>query len=88
MSVDLARLRQAINHGRIEWRKHTLQRLAERHILQKDVLQVLLLGEMIRDYANDQPFSSVLMLGWVANRPLHAVASYDEVGDMAYIITI
>lgn len=86
--VDLVSLRQAVNSGRIEWRKHTLQRTAERHILQKDIIQVLLFGEMIREYPDDRPFPSALVFGWIANRPLHVVVSYDEMTDLAYIITV
>nr|WP_262889766.1 DUF4258 domain-containing protein [Spirosoma endbachense] len=65
-----------------------MQRLAERQILQKDALQVLITGEVIRDYDDDRPLSSLLVLGWIKERPLHVVASYSEVDDTAYIITV
>jgi len=88
MSVDLIKLRQAINKGQVEWRKHTLQRLAERHISQKATLHALLTGEVIRDYDDDRPFPSILVLGWIDDRPLHVVASYDDSTSRAYIITV
>ena len=88
MQVYLAAMRSAVEKGRIEWRKHTLQRLAERLIQQKDVLQILSLGEAIRFYDTDRPFPSILMFGWINGRPLHTVAAYDKKSDTVYIITV
>lgn len=88
MSVDIAKLRLAVEKGFIEWRKHTLQRLLERHITQKDVSQILCLGEVIRRYNDDRPFPSVLMFDWIDNRPLHVVAAYDQTVNKVYIITV
>lgn len=85
---DLAGLRQAVIQGRIEWRKHTLQRIAERYFLQKEVIQILLSGEIIREYLDDRPFPSALVFDWVADRPVHVVASYDKEADIVYIITV
>lgn len=85
--MNIAKLHDAIRLGRIEWRKHALQRLAERGILQRDVLEVLLSGELIEDYANDQPYPSALFLKFIAGEPLHAVAALDEKEPGAYIIT-
>ena len=82
------KIRLAIENGSVEWRKHTLQRLGERNVSQKDVLQILKSGEVIQYYSNDRPFPSMLMFGWIEDRPLHTVMSYDEIGDKAYIITV
>ncbi len=73
--------------GRIEWRKHVLQKLAERGIPQESVREVLLQGVGIRDYADDKPFSSALFLGYVSSSPLHVVAACDEQSRRVYIIT-
>jgi hypothetical protein len=59
MPVDLVKLRHAVNKEQIDSRKHTLQRLAERQILQKDALHVLITGKVIRDYDDDRPFPSL-----------------------------
>jgi hypothetical protein len=61
--------------------------VAERGIQQQAVREVLLQGERIRDYAEDRPFPSAIFLGYVGNRPLHVVASCDEVNRKAFIIT-
>jgi len=78
-SLDIAALRKAVRKGRIEWRKHALQRLAERGIPQKDVWEVLQSGERIEDYPDDTPYPSALFLGFVAYKPLHAVAAFDKI---------
>lgn len=85
--LDLEKLRRAVRQGNIEWRKHALQRMAEWDISQNAVIQVLLDGERIRDYAEDKPFASALFLGYGAARPLHVVAAVDEAAIQAFIIT-
>ncbi len=84
---DLAIFRKAIAAGRIDWRKHVLQKLAERGLPQRAVLQVLLSGERIRDYTEDRPFPSALFMGYIDGKPLHVVASYDETNRRTFIIT-
>ena len=61
--LDLEALRRAIREGRIEWRRHVLQKLAERGLAQNDVVEVLLTSERIRDDTADRPFPSALFLG-------------------------
>lgn len=85
LNVEL--LRQSVREQRIEWRKHVLQKLAERGLAQIAVLDVLLTGERIRDYAEDRPFPSTLFLGYVGGKPIHVVAAYDETNRRAFIIT-
>lgn len=84
--MDIATLRRAVCAGRIEWRKHILQKLAERGLPQSAVLEVLLVGEKIRDYAEDKPFPSALFLGYAADKPLHVVAACDEARERVFII--
>ena len=85
--LDFESLRQAVRERRVAWRKHVLQKLAERELAQSAVLEVLLKGERIRDYIEDQPFPSALFLGYVAGKPLHVVAAHDETNHTAFIIT-
>lgn len=85
MNVEVLRL--AVRERRIEWRKHVLQKLAERGLAQSSVVEVLLGGERIRDYPEDRPFPSALFLGYIESRPLHVVAACDEANVQAFIIT-
>jgi hypothetical protein len=85
--LDTEQLRAAVRAGRLEWRKHVLQKLAERGLAQEAVRDVLLTGERIRDYTEDRPFPSALCLGFVGGRPLHVLVSLDELNQQAFIIT-
>jgi hypothetical protein len=80
-------LKAALAADRFEWRKHALQRLAERGIAQAAVLEVLSSGERIEDYPDDAPYPSALFLGWIEGKPLHSVAALDTDNNWAYIIT-
>ncbi|MFA6563295.1 MAG: DUF4258 domain-containing protein [Verrucomicrobiia bacterium] len=84
---NLEALRKAIRHGHVEWRKHVLQRMAERDIPRAAVLEVLLAGECIENYPADKPFPSGLFLGHMGGRAIHAVAALAEEGERVYIIT-
>ena len=85
--ININLLRHAVQMARIQWRKHVVQKLAERGLTQSDVLQVLLSGNLIRDYADDKPFPSALFLGYVDGRPLHVVAACDAPNEQVFIIT-
>jgi hypothetical protein len=86
-ALDLELMRQALREGRIEWRKHVLQKLAERGVAQSAVVEVLASGERIRDYLEDRPFPSTLFLGYVGGAPLHVVAACDETQRRVFVIT-
>lgn len=49
------------------------RKLAERGINRVEVESVVASGTVIREYPDDQPVPSRLVLGWVNNRPLHVV---------------
>lgn len=85
---DLTDMCAAISTGRVEWHRHALERMFERAILREDVLEILSSGERIEDYPDDFPFPSALFLGWVENRPLHAVAAYNAGREAVGVITV
>lgn len=87
-NLDLERMREAIQAGRVEWQRHALERMARRGIRREEVFQAMLTGERIEDYPDTKPFPSALFLGWSRVRPLHVVAAYDSLGDRAFIITV
>ena len=85
--MDVDKLRNILNNGSIEWRKHCLQVMAERNISQSQVIKILLEGEQIGDYPEDKPYPSALFLGWLENKPLHVIVALDIFYNLAYIIT-
>jgi hypothetical protein len=70
------------------FRRHALERMAERNISRVVVESVVEEGEVIREYADDTPYPSRLLLGWRDERPLHVVAADDDTTNETYIITV
>lgn len=70
------------------FRRHAVERMAARNITRDDVEFVVRDGEVIREYADDTPYPSRLILGWSENRPLHVVAADDNAANEIYIITV
>ncbi len=71
----------------IQFTGHAIRRMFERAINIAEMKRVIQTGEIIADYPNDQPFPSRLMLGFVADRPLHVVVSVEQQSGTCYIIT-
>lgn len=65
--------------------KHSATRIAERGISINEISNAIASGEIIRQYEDDHPFPSSLILGSSGEKILHIVASIDE--DMIYLIT-
>jgi len=70
--------------------KHALQRMHERSISEEDVESVITHGEIIKEYLNDTPYPSCLVLLIIAEKPIHVVYSIYDSGDEKhyYIITV
>jgi hypothetical protein len=65
-----------------------MQRLAERNILQIEVLKGLRTGKIIEEYPDDTPYPAALFLCTTKTKTLHIVAAYDGVNHWAYVITV
>ena len=84
---NLEQFSAAIQKGAVEWHRHALERMLERGIARRDVMDVLLTGDVIEEYPTDYPYPSVLMLGKPHGMPLHVVAAFDDDLKTVYIIT-
>ena len=84
---NIEHMRHAVRGVRIEWQRHVLERMIERHIRRSDVVTVLLSGELIEDYQDDRPFPSALFLGRTGCRPIHVVAALDMGSGRVFVIT-
>jgi hypothetical protein len=69
------------------FRAHAVQRMFDRGISVDDVRGVIGSGEIIREYPDDTPYPSRLMLGWISGRPLHVVAADTGTDGETIIIT-
>lgn len=85
--MNLLKLRKAVSAKRVEWNKHSLERMLEQGISRKLVFEILLEGEEIENYPDDKPYPSALIFWKIEKTPLHVVAAFDEINDICYIIT-
>ena len=84
--IDIKNLRQANKRASIVLTEHARIRLIERGIKAKDIISCIDTGEIIKQYEDDKPFPSCLILGDSADKKrLHVVLSYD--GEMIHLIT-
>jgi hypothetical protein len=76
-----------VSGPKIIFRVHTVQRMFERQISVRNVVQVLQAGETIEDYSSEMQEPSRLILGFRGSRPLHIVVSENPTMDAIIIIT-
>ena len=72
----------------IFFRVHAIQRMFERRISEKSVLNALELGETIEDYSIEMDMPSRLILGLQGKRPFHAVISENQERNEITVITV
>jgi Domain of unknown function (DUF4258) len=68
--------------------RHAFERMFQRGINPDVVVQVVAKGEVIVEYPDDQPFPSVLLLGFDGNQPVHAVVARELATESCHIVTI
>jgi hypothetical protein len=85
--MDRKSLSNAVENGNMEWQRHALERMLEREISRKMVKSVLLSGEIVEEYSDDEPYPSALFLGCIEGQPLHVVAAFDSMSDNCFVIT-
>lgn len=84
--VDIDILRKMNRPEKIALTKHARERLTERAITIDDIVNGIDTGEVIKQYEDDKPLPSCLVLGLsVNNKYIHIVVSNDE--EYIYIIT-
>ena len=82
---DTAKLHQSIIQRKIIWRRHALERMLERDLSRRTVLDSASNGEVIEDYSADRPTPTALILGWDKKRPIHVVLCVEPDGEVAII---
>lgn len=70
----------------IIYREHAVKRMFERGITAEAVEAIIAHGEIIKEYPDDKPFASFLLLDYKDGKPIHVVASKDN--GVCYIITV
>jgi hypothetical protein len=84
----LGKIKSAIVKGRINMTDHADEELANDEILDEDLFNSALHGEIIEDYLDDKPFPSCLVYGKAQKRRhIHSVWAYSAEHDIAIVIT-
>ncbi len=72
------------NHAKFEMRNEEFGR-----ILDSEICESVINGEVIEEYLTDKPYPSILIFGKTnLGRPLHLVCSYNEDEETAIVITV
>ena len=72
----------------IKFRAHAIQRMFERSVSEKDIHQSICEGEIIKEYPQDNPYPSKLILAWIDDRPLHVVVADDQEDGVKIVVTV
>lgn len=84
--IEIETLKQMNIPEKIALTKHAKQRLDEREIKIADIVNCIKTGEIIKQYEDDKPLPSCLILGIsTKNRYIHIVVSHDD--NFIYLIT-
>ncbi len=84
--IDIEQLRALNKAEQIAITEHARLRLIERGISVSDIIRCIDTGEIIKQYEDDKPFPSCLILGaTIDGEYIHVVASHDS--EWIYLIT-
>ena len=73
--------------GRLLISGHGFQKIFESDITIEEVEDVIIKGEIIKEYVDDKPYPSFLLLGFIKSKPLHVVISKNENENVCILIT-
>ena len=77
-----------MNNYKTIFRVHAIQRLFERRVAIKKVLDAIQTGEIVEDYSSETLEPSHLILGFQGKRPFHVVTSENLVMNETTVITV
>ena len=86
MSIDHTRLTKLFLEDNFIISDHARVRMFQRNVSTEDIGQVVLYGEIIEEYANDEPCPSALFLGYVGGTPYHVVLA--QCKDHVRVVTV
>lgn len=84
--INIEQLRTLNKAEHIAITEHARRRLVERGISVNDIIRCIDTGEIIKQYEDDKPFPSCLILGAaISEEYIHVVVSHDS--EWIYLIT-
>jgi len=84
--LNLERIRKFVGEERFVISNHARVRMFQRNISTDDITETIMKGEMIEEYADDEPCPSALILGFLWSFPYHIVVA--ECEDHVRIVTV
>ena len=67
---------------------HIAAKIPAKRLPQETIKSVIENGRVIKDYPDDTPYPSRLILGFDGERPVHVVSAYNAENDTEYVITV
>lgn len=71
----------------IRFSEHAVKQMFHRRISRDDVRDIIRNNDVIKEYVNDKPYPSKLLLGFPLGFAIHVVVAYDEVTETCIIVT-
>ena len=73
--------------NQITFSRHALVQMFARKISNDDVVNTIKNGELVKKYADDEPYPSYLLLLFINKRPIHVLTAFNETDNMCIVIT-
>ena len=71
----------------VTFTRHAILRMNTGAIARAEIDRILVSGDVIERYPDDEPYPSVLLLGWSEARPIHVVAAHNTAEEEIIIVT-
>jgi len=84
--LDLERIKKFIKEDKFIISNHAKVRMFQRNVSTDNITDIVIRGEIIEEYPEDEPCPSALMLGFLKNTPYHVVIAQCE--DHMRIVTV
>jgi hypothetical protein len=73
---------------KIMFGEHSLRRMFDKQISPEDVLETVRSGDIIKEYPEDKPYPSFLILKFVKRKAIHAVVALNNEKETCFIVTV
>jgi hypothetical protein len=84
--VNLERIKRFVEEDNFVISNHARVRMFQRNVSTDDIKEIVIKGEIIEEYIDDEPCPTALMLGFLENIPYHVVVA--ECEDHVRIVTV
>ncbi|NAS88606.1 hypothetical protein C4E24_02540 [ANME-1 cluster archaeon AG-394-G21] len=84
--LNLELIKEFVEEDKLVISTHARVRMFQRNVSTDDIKSVVIKGEIIEEYINDEPCPSALILGFSKNIPYHVVVA--ECEDHVRIVTV